>query len=70
MNTGYRAAIGPNDKSSLQCICEMLEHRSRSLCATSTNAGFTFATIIIIMPRGKCHEHDVLACVQYKPARL
>jgi len=25
MNTDYRAAIGPNDKSSLQCICEMFE---------------------------------------------
>jgi len=44
MNTDHRAAIGPNDKSSLQCICEMFEQRSRDLCATSTNAGFTFAT--------------------------
>jgi len=44
INTDYGAAIGLNDKSSLQWICEMFEQRSRSLCATSTNAGFTFAT--------------------------
>jgi len=25
MNTEYRAAIVPNDKSPLQCVCEMLE---------------------------------------------
>jgi len=28
---------------------------------------------MIIMPRGKCqltYEHDILACVQYKPAQL
>jgi len=25
MNTDYRAAIGPNNKSLIQCICEMLE---------------------------------------------
>jgi len=44
MNTDYRAAIRPSDKSSLQWICEMFEQRSHSLCATSTNAGFMFAT--------------------------
>jgi len=48
MTTDYRAVIGPNDKSSLQYICEMLEWRSRSLCTTSTNAGFTFAAAWIV----------------------
>jgi len=48
MDTDHRTAIWPNDKSSLQCICEMLEQRSHSLCATSTNAGFTFATAWIV----------------------
>jgi len=48
MNTDHRAAIGPNDKSSLQCIREMLEWRFRNLGATSTNAGFMFATAWIV----------------------
>jgi len=43
MNTEYRAAIRPNEFN-----CEMLELRSRDLCATSTNAGFTFATAWIV----------------------
>jgi len=48
MDTDHRAAIRPNDKSSFQCICEMLEYRFRSLCATSASAGFTFATAWIV----------------------
>jgi len=35
MNTDYSTAIGPNNKSSLQSICEMLEKRFCNLCATS-----------------------------------
>jgi len=79
MTTDHRAAIGPNDKSSLQCICEMLEQRFRSLCATATNAGFTLQQLGLWdrnyhaswkMSIKLTHEHDVLACVQYKPARL
>jgi len=47
MNTNYRAAIGPNDKSPLRSICEMLEKRFRSLCATSTNQQVATAWIPI-----------------------
>ena len=46
MNTDYRAAIGPNDKSPHQRICEMLVKRFRNLCATSTNQHVATAWIV------------------------
>jgi len=46
MKTDYRAAIGPNDKSPLQSICEMLEKSFLNLCAISTNQKVATAWIV------------------------
>jgi len=46
MNTDYRAAIGSNEKSPLQSICEMLEQRFRNFCAISTNQHIATAWIV------------------------
>jgi len=46
MNTDYHAAIGPNNKSPLQSICEMLEWGSRNLCVTSTTQHVARAWIV------------------------
>jgi len=46
MKTDCHAVIGPNNKSSLQSICEMLEKRFRNLCAISTNQHVATAWIV------------------------
>jgi len=59
VNTDYRAAIGPNDKSPLQSICEMLGWCFRNLCAISTNQCVATAWIVRLQLSLSCLGKNV-----------